>query len=97
MKIFISRRNKIEIKSSRVWTDNSIYGVLLIGFIAQFFVSLTWFEIPELKYTSMKFIKTAISNLTGMIDLWMGEGKKVINSNFDAINIMILDPNWVVP
>lgn len=33
-KIFNSLKNEIEIKPLRVWTDNSIYGALIIGFIA---------------------------------------------------------------
>ena len=55
-KIFNSLKNEIEIKPLRVWTDNSIYGALIIGFIAQVFVSLIRFEIPELKHTSTKSI-----------------------------------------
>lgn len=80
----------------RFWTDESIYGALLIGFIAQVFVSLTRFEIPELKHTSTKFIKIALPKLTVTIDSWMRKTKKFIHSNFDAINTMILDHNWVV-
>ena len=93
-KIFNSLKNEIEIKPLRVWTDNSIYGALIIGFIAQIFVSLIRFEIPELKHTSTKFIKTALSNLTVTVDSWMRKTKKFIHSNFDAINTMILYHNW---
>lgn len=93
-KIFNSLKNEIEIKPLRVWTDNSIYGALIIGFIAQVFVSLIRFEIPELKHTSTKFIKTARSNLTVTVDSWMRKTKRFIHSNFDAINTMILDHNW---
>ena len=39
-KIFHSLNNEIEIKPLRVWTDNSIYGALIIGFIAGPAVSL---------------------------------------------------------
>jgi len=39
-KIFNSLKNEIEIKSLRVWSDDSIYGAILIGFIAQIFMSL---------------------------------------------------------
>ncbi len=41
-KIFNSLKNEIEIKPLRVWTDNSIYGALIIGFLAQLFP-----ELPE--------------------------------------------------
>ena len=74
-KIFNSLKNEIEIKPLRVWTDNSIYGALIIGFIAQLFVSLIRFEIPELKHTSTKFIKRALLNLTVTIDSWMRKTK----------------------
>ncbi len=37
-KIFNSLKNEIEIKPLRLWTDNSIYGALIIEFIAQIFV-----------------------------------------------------------
>ena len=93
-KIFNSLKNEIEIKPLRVWTDKSIYGALIIGFIAQVFVSLIRFKIPELKHTSTKFIKTALSNLTVTVDSWMRKTKRFIHSNFDAINTMILDHNW---
>jgi len=95
-KIFNSLKNEIEIKPLRVWTDNSIYGALIIGFIAQLFVSLIRFEIPKLKHTSTKFIKKALSNLTVTIDSWKRMTKKYIHSNLDAINTMILRHNWAI-
>ena len=95
-KIFNSLKNEIEIKPLRVWTDNSIYGALIIGLIAQLFVSLIQFEIPKLKHTSTKFIKKALSNLTVTIDSWKRMTKKYVHSNFDAINTMILHHNWAI-
>jgi len=65
---FNSLKNEIEIKPLIVWTDNSIYGALIIGFIAQLFVSLMRYEISELKHISTKFIKKALSNLTVTVD-----------------------------
>ena len=93
-KIFHSLKNEIEIKPLRVWTDNSIYGALIIGFIAQLFISLIRFEIPEMKHTSTKFIKKSLSNLTVTIDLWKRKTKKYIHSNFDSINTKILLYDW---
>jgi len=95
-KIFHSLKNEIEIKPLRVWTDKSIYGALIIGFIAQLFVSLIRYEIPELKHKSTKFIKKSLSNLTVTIDSWQRKTKKCIYSNFDAINTLILRLNWAV-
>jgi len=37
-KIMHSLKNEIEIKSLRVWSDDSIYGAIIIGFIAQLFI-----------------------------------------------------------
>jgi len=48
-KIFNSMKNEIEIKPVRVWTDDSIYGALIIGFLAQLFISLIRYEIKDLK------------------------------------------------
>ena len=95
-KIFHSLKNEIEIKPLRVWTDESIYGAILIGFIAQLFISLLRYEIAELKHTSTKFIKKSISNLTVTVDSWQRKTKKWIYSNFDPINTMILRLNWAV-
>jgi len=93
-KIFNSLKNEIEIKPLRVWTDNSIYGALIIGFIAQLFVSLMRYEIPELKHISTKFIKKALSNLTVTVDSWERKVKSFVYSNFDAINVTILRSKW---
>ncbi len=95
-KIFHSLKNEIEIKPLRVWTDKSIYGALIIGFIAQLFISLIRYEITDLKHISTKFIKKSLSNLTVTIDSWERKTKKCIYSNFDAINTMILRLNWAV-
>ena len=95
-KIFNSLKNEIEIKPLRVWTDKSIYGALIIGYIAQLFVSLIRYEIEELKHTSTKFIKKSLSSLTVTVDLCNEGIKKRIYSNFDPINTLILRLNWAV-
>jgi transposase len=58
-KIFNSLKNEIQIKPLRVWSDNSIYGAILLGFIAQLFISLMRYEFEEIKNKSTKFIKKA--------------------------------------
>ena len=58
-KIINSLKNEIEIKPLRVWSDASIYGAIIIGFIAQLFISLMRYEFNELKHKSTKFIKKA--------------------------------------
>jgi transposase len=94
-KIFHSLKNEIEIKPLRVWTDDSIFGAIIIGFIAQLFISLMRYEFTELKHTSTKFIKKSISNLTVTVDSWQRKSKKYIYANFDAINTRILRQKWM--
>ena len=63
-KIFDSLKNEIQIKPLRVWSDYSIYGAILLGFIAQLFISLMRYEFEEIKRRSTKFIKKSLKNLT---------------------------------
>ncbi|MCS3924894.1 transposase [Methanosalsum natronophilum] len=90
-----SLKNEIEIKPLRVWSGASIYGAIIIGFIAQLFISLMRFEFKELKSTSTKFIKKSLLNLTVTVDFAKKKVKKFIYSNFDAINTLILSPKWL--
>ena len=92
-KIFHSLKNEIEIKPLRVWSDNSIYGALIIGFIAQLFVSLIRYEFKKLKNISTKFIKNSLMNLTVTVNFRINKPKKYIYANFDPINKLILMQN----
>ncbi|VVB50853.1 Uncharacterised protein [uncultured archaeon] len=92
-KIFNSLKNEIEIKPVRVWSDDSIYGALIIGFLAQLFISLIRYEIKELKNTSTKFIKNSLMNLTVTVNFEVNKSKKYIFANFDGINKQILVQN----
>ena len=88
-KIMQSLKNEINIKPLRVWSDNSIYGALLIGYLAHLIISLIRYDEPELKTTSTKFIKISLSNLTVTVENpGIGE-KRTIYSNFDQINKLI--------
>ncbi|WP_440956115.1 IS1634 family transposase [Methanosarcina sp. Mfa9] len=89
-KIFNSLKNEIEIKPLRVWTDESIYGAIIIGFIAQLLISLMRYEFKELKHTSTKFIKKSLSNLTVTVDFLKNKNKTYIYANFDSINRLII-------
>ena len=91
-----SLKNVIEIKPIRVWSDNSIYGILVIGFIAQLILSLIQYEHEELKRTSTKFIKNSLSNLTVTVEFGKSPRKRYIYSNFDYINEMILAQKGVL-
>ncbi|MDL5504125.1 MAG: IS1634 family transposase [Candidatus Methanoperedens sp.] len=92
-KIFNSLKNEIEIKPLRVWSNNSIYGALIIGFIAQLFISLIRYEFKKLKNISTKFIKNSLMNLTVTVKFKKNEPKKYIFANFDSINKLILAQN----
>ena len=63
-KIFHSLKNEIEIKLLRVWTENSIRGAIIIGFLAQMFVFLVRYEVPEAQHVATKSIKYSLMNLT---------------------------------
>jgi len=95
-KIINSLKNEIEIKPLRVWSDNSIYGAVIIGFLAQLFMSLIKYEHKELKNTSIKFIKISLMSLTVTVELRKSKSKRYIYSNFDAINQAILAENMAV-
>ena len=88
-KIMQSLKNEINIKPLRVWSDNSIYGALLIGYLAHLIVSLIRYDEPELKKYSTKFIKLSLMNLTVTIENLNSSRKRRIYSNFDWINKLI--------
>lgn len=89
-KIFNSLKNEIQIKPLRVWSDNSIYGALLLGFIAQLFISLMRYEFEEIKHKSTKFIKKSLKNLTLTIKFVKNGVRNYIFANFDKINSLIV-------
>ncbi len=72
-KIFNSLKNEIIIKPLRVWADAAIHGALIIGFLAQLFMSLVRFNQQELKHTSVKFIKYSIQSLTVTVEKRKGK------------------------
>lgn len=88
-KIMHSLKNEVNIKPLRVWSDNSIYGALIIGFLAQLIISLIRYDEPELKNFSTKFIKISLSNLTVTVEKQKNQRKRRIYSNFDQINKLI--------
>ena len=89
-KIFHSLKNEINIKPLRVWSDDSIYGAIILGFIAQLFISLMRYEFEELKHMSTKFIKKSLKNLTLTIKFKINGIKNYIFANFDRINSLIV-------
>ena len=95
-KIMHSLKNEINIKPLRVWSDNSIYGALLIGYLAHLIISLIRYDVPELKNYSTKFIKISLSNLTVTIEKLNSSRKRRIYSNFDPINELICLKNAMI-
>ena len=89
-KIFNSLKNEIQIKPLRVWSDDSIYGAIILGFIAQLFISLMRYEFKEIKHRSTKFIKKSLRNLTLTIKFIKNRTKEYIFANFDGINSLIV-------
>ncbi|MFO7991431.1 MAG: IS1634 family transposase, partial [Thermoplasmata archaeon] len=83
-------KNEIDIHPLRVWSENSIYGALIIAFLAQLFISLIRFENEELKHTSPKFIKISLMNLTVTVEFKKSGKKRYIFSNFNPISQVIL-------
>lgn len=92
-KLINSPKNEIEIKPLRVWTDYSVYGALLIGFLAQLVISLLRYMHVELKHTCTKFIKKSLTNLTVTVEKEKNKMKRHIYSNFDPLNTVIIGQN----
>ena len=86
-------KNEIDIKPLRVWSNNSIYGALLLGFIAQLIISLIRYERLEAKNISTKFIRHSLMNLTLTVEFKSIGRKRRIYSNFDPLNQAILTPD----
>ncbi len=95
-KIFNSLKNEIEIKPLRFWSEQGIYGALILGFLAQLIISLVRFEHRELKHTSPKFIKLSLMNLTVTVEKRKSGNKRHIFSNFNPISGVILGQNYAI-
>jgi transposase len=96
-KIFDSLKNEIQIKPLRVWSEYSIYGAILLGFIAQLFISLMRYEFEEIKHRSTKFIKKSLKNLTLTIKFVKNGLRNYIFANFDKINTLIVTKMGTIP
>ena len=89
-KLFHSLKSEIEIKPVRVWTEDAVYGVLLIGLIAQVMISLTRHFVKPARRMSTKFIIAALQKLTVTLVSMADGRRKRFYSNFDPINRAIL-------
>ena len=63
-KLFNLLKSEIEVKPLRIWSEDAMYGVLLIGFIAQLFISLTQYFVTPVGSVSTKFIASSLQKST---------------------------------
>jgi transposase len=88
--LFHSLKSEIDIKPVRVSTEDAVFGVLLIDFIAQLMIGLTRHFIKPVKRMSTKFIIDTLKKLTVTV-VSAGNGlKKRFYSNFNEVNRAIL-------
>jgi len=96
-KLIESLKNHINIKPLRVWSEHSVKGILLLGFLAQLIVSMMRFENPSIREKSTKFIIRSLENLT-VTHIFDTTGRsKRIFSNFEALNTAILREIMIKP
>lgn len=89
-KLFRSLKSDIEVKPLRVWSDDAVYGVLLLGFIARLMICLTRHFVKPVKSVSTKFIAASLQNLTETVVFGEDGRTQRHYSNFDALNKAIL-------
>lgn len=89
-KLFSSMKSDIGIRPIRTWTENSIYGVLLIGFLAQAMVSVTRFLVKPASSVATKFITDPMQKLTLTVEHGSDGRRRRIFSNFNSMNTSIL-------
>jgi transposase len=81
-KFFHSLKREIEVKPIRVWSEDAVHGVLLIGFIAQVMISLTRHFIKPVKRMSTKFIIASLKKFDSYDCYCRGRGQKEVLFEF---------------
>ena len=89
-KLFSSMKSDIGIRPIRTWTENGVYGVLLIGFLAQAMVSVTRFLTKPASSVATKFITNSMQKLTLTAERGADGRERNILSNFDPLNTAVL-------
>ena len=88
-KMFHSMKNEIHLRPTRCWTQEAIYGSILIVFLAQLVISMLRYKHISLRRVSTKFIMQSLKNFALTI-IPGGNGRKTrVFSNFDWINSLI--------
>ena len=88
-KLFNSIKNEIHIRPTRCWTQEAIYGFILIVFLAQLVISMLRYKHACLRHVSTKFIMQNLSNFALTIIIGKNGLKNRVFSNFDWINTVI--------
>ncbi len=89
-KLFSSMKSDIGIRPIRAWTENGVYGVLLIGFLAQAVMSVTRFLSKPVSSRATKFVADSMQKLTVTVEIGADGRQRRILSNFDPINTAVL-------
>ena len=89
-KLFHSLKSEVEVRPLRVWSEDAVYGVLLLGFIAQLMISLTRHFVSPVRTVSTKFITNSLEKLTLTLVPTEDGRKRRYYSNFDSLNRAIL-------
>jgi transposase len=89
-KLFSSMKTDIGIRPIRTWTENGVYGVLLIGFLAQAVISVTRFFSKPVSSTATKFVADSMQKLTLTVERGADGRERRILSNFNPLNIAVL-------
>jgi transposase len=90
-KLFHSLKSEIEVRPLRVWSEDAVHGVLLLGFIAQLMISLTRYLVSPVRSVSTKFITNSLEKLTLTVVPTEDGRKRRYYSNFDSLNRAILE------
>jgi transposase len=88
-KLFHSMKNEIRLRPTRCWTQEAIYGSILIVFLAQLVINMLRYKHVSLRRVSTKFIMQSLKNFALTIISGGNGRKKRVFSNFDWINILI--------
>jgi len=89
-KLFSSMKTDIGIRPIRTWTDNGVYGVLLIGFLAQALISVTRILAKPASGKATKFISDSMQKLTLTVRQNRMRGAEFLISDFNTMNTSIL-------
>jgi transposase len=88
-KMFHSMKNEIHLRPTRCWTQEAIYGSILIVFLAQLMISMLRYKHFALRRVSTKFIMQSLKNFALTIIPGGNGRKRRVFSNFDWINSLI--------